>query len=86
MPSFAGLLCWLLGYKPAEADKQLEHLSAVSMRLELKTGINDCSVIDDSYNSDIQSLEIALNFLTQQNQHAKKTVDTVGYIPVWFAG
>ena len=63
-----------LGYKPAEADKQLEHLSAVSMRLELKTGINDCSVIDDSYNSDIQSLEIALNFLTQQNQHAKKTL------------
>ncbi|HEY8781312.1 MAG TPA: bifunctional UDP-N-acetylmuramoyl-tripeptide:D-alanyl-D-alanine ligase/alanine racemase [Mucilaginibacter sp.] len=72
------IVCWAamlaLGYKPAEADKQLEHLSAVSMRLELKTGINDCSVIDDSYNSDIQSLEIALNFLTQQNQHAKKTL------------
>jgi alanine racemase len=63
-----------IGYKAVEADKRIERLSAVSMRLELKNGINDCSVIDDSYNSDIQSLEIALNFLDQQNQHQKKTL------------
>ena len=72
------IACWAtmlaMGYKPTEADDRIEHLNAVSMRLELKTGINDCSVIDDSYNSDIQSLEIALNFLSQQNQHAKKTL------------
>lgn len=71
-------VCWAtmlaMGYAPVDADDRIERLSAVSMRLELKTGINDCSVIDDSYNSDIQSLEIALNFLTQQNQHRKKTV------------
>jgi alanine racemase len=71
-------VCWAvmlaLGYDPAEADKRIEHLNPVSMRLELKTGNNDCSIIDDSYNSDIQSLEIALNFLNQQNQHAKKTL------------
>ncbi len=72
------IVCWAFmlayGYSPVEADKRIEHLNAVSMRLELKTGINDCSVIDDSYNSDIQSLEIALNFLNQQNQHHKKTL------------
>ena len=72
------IVCWAtmlaMDYKPSEADKRIERLNAVSMRLELKTGINDCSVIDDSYNSDIQSLEIALNFLNQQNQHAKKTL------------
>ncbi|MEP6611075.1 MAG: bifunctional UDP-N-acetylmuramoyl-tripeptide:D-alanyl-D-alanine ligase/alanine racemase, partial [Mucilaginibacter sp.] len=71
-------VCWAtmlaMGYAPAESDDRIERLSAVSMRLELKTGINDCSIIDDSYNSDTQSLEIALNFLTQQNQHRKKTV------------
>ncbi|MDP9079490.1 MAG: bifunctional UDP-N-acetylmuramoyl-tripeptide:D-alanyl-D-alanine ligase/alanine racemase [Bacteroidota bacterium] len=71
-------VCWAtmlaMGYSPVEADKRIEHLNAVSMRLELKSGINDCSVIDDSYNSDLQSLEIALNFLTQQNQHHKKTL------------
>jgi alanine racemase len=72
------IICWAvllgLGYIAAEADKRLEHLNAVSMRLELKTGINDCSIIDDTYNSDIHSLEIALNFLNQQNQHKKKTL------------
>jgi alanine racemase len=72
------IVCWAtmlaMGYSAVEADIRLEHLNPVSMRLELKTGINDCSVIDDSYNSDIQSLEIALNFLNQQNQHDKKTL------------
>jgi alanine racemase len=72
------IVCWAtmlaMGYSPADADDRIERLTAVSMRLELKQGINDCSVIDDSYNSDIQSLEIALNFLDQQNQYAKKTI------------
>jgi alanine racemase len=63
-----------MGYNASDADERIEKLSAVSMRLELKHGVNDCSVIDDSYNSDIQSLEIALNFLDQQNQHQKKTL------------
>ncbi|MDN3547411.1 bifunctional UDP-N-acetylmuramoyl-tripeptide:D-alanyl-D-alanine ligase/alanine racemase [Mucilaginibacter aquaedulcis] len=72
------ITCWAtmlaMGYSPAEADKRIERLVPVSMRLELKNGINNCSVIDDSYNSDLQSLEIALNFLGQQNQHQKKTL------------
>ncbi|RYE19079.1 MAG: bifunctional UDP-N-acetylmuramoyl-tripeptide:D-alanyl-D-alanine ligase/alanine racemase, partial [Sphingobacteriales bacterium] len=72
------IVCWAtmlaLDYSPADTDDRIERLAAVSMRLELKTGINDCSVIDDSYNSDVQSLEIALNFLSQQNQHQKKTL------------
>ncbi len=72
------IVCWAvmlaMGYSTTQTDKRIERLSAVSMRLELKTGINGCSVIDDSYNSDLQSLEIALNFLTQQNQHEKKSV------------
>ncbi|RFZ84428.1 bifunctional UDP-N-acetylmuramoyl-tripeptide:D-alanyl-D-alanine ligase/alanine racemase [Mucilaginibacter terrenus] len=72
------IVCWAtmlaMDYSPADADERIERLTAVSMRLELKNGINDCSIIDDSYNSDIQSLEIALNFLSQQNQHQKKTL------------
>lgn len=72
------IVCWAtmlaMGYSAADADDRIERLTAVSMRLELKHGINDCSIIDDSYNSDIQSLEIALNFLNQQNQHHKKTL------------
>ena len=49
-------------------------LAPIAMRLELKDAINRCSIINDSYNNDINSLSIALDFLVQQNQHKKKTV------------
>ena len=73
-----GMICWAtllaLGYSAEQAYLRLEKLSHVSMRLELKNGINQCSIIDDSYSADISSLAIALDFLNQQNQHPKKTV------------
>ncbi|WP_374164457.1 bifunctional UDP-N-acetylmuramoyl-tripeptide:D-alanyl-D-alanine ligase/alanine racemase [Arcticibacter sp. MXS-1] len=72
------ICCWAtmlaLGYSPSLADQRLEKLHPVSMRLELKTGIHNCSVIDDSYSLDISSLAIALDFLKQQNQHQQKTL------------
>ena len=72
------ITCWLallaMGYSNDTIKQRMVSLSPVKMRLELKTGINNCSIIDDSYNSDIQSLEIALNFFGQQNQHIKKTL------------
>ena len=73
-----GIICWAvllaLNYAPEQAKVRLGKISHVSMRLELKNGINQCSVIDDSYSADISSLVIALDFLNQQNQHPKKTV------------
>jgi alanine racemase len=73
-----GIICWAtllaLGYTPEEADLRLEKLTPISMRLELINGIENCSVIDDSYSADISSLAIALDFLNQQNQHPKKTL------------
>ena len=52
----------------------MRNLSSVALRLELKEGINNCSIINDSYNSDINSLSIAIDFLNQQKQHRKKTI------------
>ncbi len=49
-------------------------LYPVSMRLELRHGINDCTIINDSYNSDLTSLLIALDYLDQQKQHQQHTV------------
>ncbi|KPK87048.1 MAG: hypothetical protein AMS27_03570 [Bacteroides sp. SM23_62_1] len=54
--------------------KGLGLLSPVAMRLELIKGINQCTLINDSYNSDLASLTIALDFLNQQNQHRLKTL------------
>jgi alanine racemase len=52
----------------------LAKLTPVAMRLELKKGINKCTIINDSYNSDINSLTIALDFLDGLTQHSKKTL------------
>lgn len=49
-------------------------LSPVAMRLEMKSGLNNCSVINDSYNSDVGSLSVALDFLNAQQQHPKRTL------------
>lgn len=72
------LCCWAtalaLGLTTESIFEKMYHLQAVEMRLELKTGINECSIIDDSYSCDVSSLGIALNFLKQQQQHAKRTV------------
>jgi len=54
--------------------KRMEQLQPVNMRLELKKGINHCTIINDSYSADLNSLEIALNFLSQQQGEAQKTV------------
>jgi alanine racemase len=70
--------CWalmlLLGYEAEVISTRMKTLVPIAMRLELKEAINHCSLINDSYNSDINSLAIALDFLNQQTQHAKKTV------------
>ncbi len=54
--------------------ERMKNLTGIQMRLEMRDAINNCSLINDTYNSDIGSLKIAIDFLKQQNQHPKKTV------------
>ncbi|EJL65924.1 bifunctional UDP-N-acetylmuramoyl-tripeptide:D-alanyl-D-alanine ligase/alanine racemase [Flavobacterium sp. CF136] len=55
-------------------QSRMQGLYPVEMRLEVKNGIHNCSIIDDSYSSDFQSLKIALDFLESQKKNASKTV------------
>ena len=72
------ITCWCvllhLGIDDELIQERMLQLKPVEMRLELKQGINNCSVINDSYSADITSLSIALDFLQQQQQHPKRTV------------
>ncbi|HUR65814.1 MAG TPA: bifunctional UDP-N-acetylmuramoyl-tripeptide:D-alanyl-D-alanine ligase/alanine racemase, partial [Chitinophagaceae bacterium] len=63
-----------LAVAPVNIAARMRKLHPVNMRLELKKGINQCTVINDSYSADTNSLEIALNFLEQQSLGLKKTV------------
>lgn len=70
--------CWctLLYLKiPAEdIERRMRSLHSMAMRLDLRNGINNSSIINDSYSADLSSLKIALDFLSQQHQHPKRTV------------
>jgi alanine racemase len=70
--------CWatmlLMGYNQVLIARRMRTLQPLAMRLEMKAGINNSTLINDSYSNDIDSLSIALDFLNQQKQHRKKTV------------
>ncbi|MFA8300825.1 MAG: bifunctional UDP-N-acetylmuramoyl-tripeptide:D-alanyl-D-alanine ligase/alanine racemase [Hyphomicrobiales bacterium] len=70
--------CWayllILNYPQMTIQKRFLNLTSIAMRMELKEGINGCSLINDSYNSDVRSLNIALDFMNQQNHHKEKTL------------
>ena len=63
-----------LGISTHYIHQHIQQLAPVAMRLEQKKGINNCSVINDSYSADLSSLKIALDFLVRQPQHARKTI------------
>lgn len=68
------LVLLYLKYDTLTIQNRMSLLYPVEMRLEVKNGINNCSIIDDSYSSDFQSLKIALDFLESQKKNAAKTV------------
>lgn len=71
--SIYGILLFLK-VTPEVIAKRMLQLRPLEMRLELKQGINNCSIINDGYSLDINSLIIALDFLQQQQQHEKRTL------------
>lgn len=62
------------GFEDSDIIKSVPQLQTVAMRLEMKEGLNGSTIINDSYNSDLQSLKIALDFLMSQTSHKRKTL------------
>ena len=60
-------VCLYLMISPEKIAERMEHLEPVAMRLEVKEGKNGCILINDSYNSDIASLDIALDFMARRS-------------------
>ena len=55
-----------LGVSAADLDARMAQLEPVAMRLEVKEGRRGCTLINDSYNSDVNSLDIALDFMNRR--------------------
>ena len=67
--------CWcvalLLGIPNDVIAERMAHLEAVEMRMELKAGVRNCVIINDSYNNDRNALAIALDFMNAQHHDNK---------------
>ncbi len=62
-----------MGLTPSQLAERMPRLEPVAMRLEVKEGQRGCLLINDSYNSDINSLDIALDFMNRR-EAVKKTL------------
>ena len=67
-------VCMLMKMPPDLIAKRLMTLTTIAMRLEIKAGMNNCTIINDYYNSDINSLGIALDVMRHQHQHQRNVV------------
>ena len=67
--------CWcvalLLGIPNETIAERMAHLESVEMRMELKAGVRNCQIINDSYNNDRNALAIALDFMNAQHHDNK---------------
>ncbi len=59
----AAVCALALGIDPNQVVARTGRLEHIEMRLEQKEGHNNCTIIDDAYNADIASLDIALDML-----------------------
>ena len=61
-----------LGLSTGQIAERMQHIEPVAMRLEVKQGQHGCTLINDSYNSDINSLDIALDFISRRPDHKER--------------
>lgn len=70
--------CWLLmlhlGYTQKIIQKRILDLRPQAMRLEMKAAVNNCILLNDSYNNDLTALKIALDFMEQQAGNRARTI------------
>ena len=57
-----------LGVTPEQLTERMPLLEPIAMRLEVKRGQHGCTLINDSYNNDINSLDIALDFMNRRSE------------------
>ncbi len=63
-----------LGVTPEALQQRMAHLEPIAMRLEVKEGQRGCTIINDSYNSDINSLDIALDFMSRRDAERRTVI------------
>lgn len=81
-------VCEYLQMPAKVIEERLETLQPIAMRLEVKEGKHGCTLINDSYNSDLGSLDIALDFMSRRPDGKQRShslilsdIDQIGMEP-----
>lgn len=61
-----------LDFSAEEIASRMKRLEPVAMRLEVIQGVRNCTLINDTYNSDAASLDIALDFMARRPEIQNK--------------
>jgi alanine racemase len=61
-----------LGLTPEQIAERMARLEPIAMRLEVKEGQRGLTLINDSYNNDVNSLDIALDFMNRRPEQEGK--------------
>jgi len=64
----------ILGLDLPSIQEGIQQLSAIDMRLAIKSGRRQCTLIDDTYNNDLAGLEIALDFMETQRKKRQRVL------------
>ena len=73
-------------YSPDVITSRVQQLSAIAMRMEIKDGINNCTLVNDYYNSDPSSFQLALNILATQDAYKERVVILSDFMDTGKAG
>ncbi|MES2373134.1 MAG: bifunctional UDP-N-acetylmuramoyl-tripeptide:D-alanyl-D-alanine ligase/alanine racemase [Bacteroidota bacterium] len=72
------ITCWCvllqMNYDQSIIQQRMLLLEPVDMRMQLKKGINNCYLLNDSYSNDLASLDLAIDHLQQQAGNQQTTL------------
>lgn len=77
-------VCYLL-YKKFSINtivQRVKNLQPIAMRMEIKEGVNHCTLIKDYYNSDLASFALAINTLSAQDPAKQKVVILSDFVDI----
>ena len=67
-------VCLHLGISKEAIAERTAKLEPIGMRMEVIEGQHGCTIINDSYNSDINSLDIALDFMSRRGNRERTVI------------
>lgn len=65
---------YYLGVPAGTISERIQQVHGMEMRMEMKAGINGCTIINDAYSLDTESLRIALDYMNSLALPGRKTI------------